>query len=50
MEEMVRVLKESEKDVKLLVFPGEGHGWRRASTIRESLEAELEFFSRVFGL
>ena len=33
----------------LLPFPGEQHGFRRADTIRRSLEAELYFYSRVFG-
>jgi dipeptidyl aminopeptidase/acylaminoacyl peptidase len=32
-----------------LAFPGEQHGFRRAENIRRALEAELYFFSRVFG-
>jgi dipeptidyl aminopeptidase/acylaminoacyl peptidase len=35
--------------VALVVFPGEGHGFRRAENIRASLEAELTFLGRVFG-
>ena len=30
-------------------FPGEQHGFRQASHIRRALEAELYFYSRVFG-
>jgi dipeptidyl aminopeptidase/acylaminoacyl peptidase len=33
----------------LLEFPAEGHGFRRAETLRRTLEAELYFFSRIFG-
>lgn len=32
-----------------LAFEGEGHGFRRAETIRRCLEAELDFYSRVLG-
>ena len=30
-------------------FEGEQHGFRRAENIRRSLDAELYFYSRVFG-
>ncbi|MBC8055216.1 MAG: S9 family peptidase, partial [Rhizobiales bacterium] len=32
-----------------LLFEGEQHGFRRASTIRRALEAELYFYGKVFG-
>jgi dipeptidyl aminopeptidase/acylaminoacyl peptidase len=32
-----------------LTFEGEGHGFRRAETIKRCLEAELYFYARVFG-
>ncbi len=32
-----------------LPFPGEQHGFRQAGHIRRALEAELYFYSRVFG-
>jgi dipeptidyl aminopeptidase/acylaminoacyl peptidase len=32
-----------------LAFEGEGHGFRGATAIRRSLEAELSFLGRVFG-
>ena len=32
-----------------VAFEGEQHGWRRESTIRRAMEAELYFLSRVFG-
>lgn len=33
----------------LLTFPGEGHGFRQAETIRRTLEAELSFFGQLFA-
>lgn len=35
--------------VAMLIFPGEGHGFRRAESIRASIEAQLYFLGRVFG-
>lgn len=35
--------------VALIIFPGEGHGFRRAENIRAAIEAELYFLGRVFG-
>jgi dipeptidyl aminopeptidase/acylaminoacyl peptidase len=32
-----------------LTFPEEGHGFRRADTLRAVLQAELAFYSQVFG-
>lgn len=33
----------------LLVFPGEGHGFRKAATLAKVLQSELYFLSRVYG-
>ena len=35
--------------VACLMFEGEGHGFRKADTVRRCLEAELAFYGRVFG-
>ena len=35
--------------VALMVFAGEGHGFRRAENIRRALEGELDFYGQVFG-
>jgi dipeptidyl aminopeptidase/acylaminoacyl peptidase len=32
-----------------LAFPGEQHGFRRSENIKRAVEAELYFYSRVFG-
>ncbi len=37
-------------DVELIVFDGEGHGFRKAETIQRALEAELAFYARTFGI
>ncbi len=34
--------------VEYLLFEGEGHGFRRAENIRRAIEAEYEFFTRLF--
>jgi dipeptidyl aminopeptidase/acylaminoacyl peptidase len=34
----------------LLLFEGEGHGFRRSETIERALTAELAFYAHVFGL
>ncbi len=48
-EAMVAALRAKGLPVAYLAFPGEQHGFRRAETIRRALEAELYFYSRVFG-
>ena len=35
--------------VAYLLFKGEQHGFRKAENIKRSLEAELYFYSKVFG-
>jgi dipeptidyl aminopeptidase/acylaminoacyl peptidase len=48
-EGMVRAVRAKGLPVACIAFDGEGHGFRRAETIRRALEAELYFYSRVFG-
>ncbi|WP_461482412.1 S9 family peptidase [Porticoccus sp.] len=45
---MVKALRQKRMPVAYLPFPGESHGFRKAETIRQSLEAELYFYGRVF--
>lgn len=35
--------------VAFLLFKGEQHGFRKAENIKRSLEAELYFYSKIFG-
>ena len=36
--------------VKSKLFPGEGHGWRRAETIKEAILLEIEWYGEVLGI
>jgi dipeptidyl aminopeptidase/acylaminoacyl peptidase len=46
---MFDALKKKGLPVAYLLFKGEQHGFRRSENIQRSLEAELYFFSRIFG-
>lgn len=35
---------------RYLVFPGEGHGFRKQSSVRDSLRAEAELYSHTMGI
>jgi dipeptidyl aminopeptidase/acylaminoacyl peptidase len=48
-EKMAAALRARNFPVALLAFPGEQHGFRKAENIKRVLEAELYFYSRVFG-
>ncbi|MCP4567331.1 MAG: S9 family peptidase [FCB group bacterium] len=48
-EQMVAALKDKKLPVAYVAFEGEQHGFRRAENIKRSLEAELYFYSRIFG-
>ncbi len=47
-EMMVDALRRKGMPVAYVPFEGEQHGFRRASSIRRALEAELYFFGRIF--
>jgi dipeptidyl aminopeptidase/acylaminoacyl peptidase len=48
-EEMVRALEAKGLPYAYIGFEGEQHGFRKAENIVRALEAELYFYSRVFG-
>jgi dipeptidyl aminopeptidase/acylaminoacyl peptidase len=48
-EMMVAALRAKKLPVAYLAFEGEQHGFRKAETIRRTLEAELYFYGRVFA-
>ena len=48
-EVMVAALRERGLPCAYLRFPGEQHGFRKAENIIRAQEAELYFYSRVFG-
>ena len=46
---MVEALRRNGLPVAYMPFEGEQHGFRMAGNIKRSLEAELYFYSRIFG-
>jgi dipeptidyl aminopeptidase/acylaminoacyl peptidase len=46
---MFEAVRAKELPVAYLLFKGEQHGFRKAENIKRSLEAELYFYSRIFG-
>lgn len=49
-EMMIEAIKARGVRYEYVTFADEQHGFRRASNIEKALEAELEFYSEVFGL
>ncbi|KAJ7695401.1 alpha/beta-hydrolase [Mycena rosella] len=49
-QDMIRVIKEGGGTAECVVFGGEGHGWRKAETIRKALDLELNFYERALHL
>ncbi|MCA1781056.1 MAG: LpqB family beta-propeller domain-containing protein [Intrasporangiaceae bacterium] len=49
-QQMADGMRAAGKEVELVVYEGEGHGFRMASTIIDSLERELAHYQRAFGL
>ena len=48
-EKMVEAVRAKKLAVAYLTFEGEQHGFRKAENIQRVLEAELYFYSRIFG-
>ncbi|HET7650057.1 MAG TPA: prolyl oligopeptidase family serine peptidase, partial [Gammaproteobacteria bacterium] len=48
-ERMVKALEARGQTVNYVTFPEEGHGFRRAESLRHALESELAFYARSFG-
>lgn len=48
-EAMAAGMRDAGEEVELVLYPDEGHGFRAASAIEDSLRRELSFYGRVFG-
>ncbi|MEL4504399.1 prolyl oligopeptidase family serine peptidase [Luteococcus sp. H138] len=48
-ESMADAVRAKQLPVALIMFEGEGHGFRKQSTRRSVVEAQLSFFSQLFG-
>jgi dipeptidyl aminopeptidase/acylaminoacyl peptidase len=46
---MVEAVRAKGLPVAYLTFEGEQHGFRKAENIKRVLEAELYFYSKIFG-
>ncbi|KAJ5671238.1 hypothetical protein N7507_000365 [Penicillium longicatenatum] len=44
--QMEEAMKDAGKEVEVMIFEGEGHGWHKGETIRASIELETEFWAR----
>ena len=47
---MVEAVSRRNVPVAFLSFPDEGHGFRHAETLRQTLDAEFHFYCRIFGI
>jgi dipeptidyl aminopeptidase/acylaminoacyl peptidase len=43
-------LKEKKIPTGILIFEGEGHGFKKADTIKKSLDAQLYFYADILGI
>ena len=48
-ERVLEALRAKGLPVAYLAFEGEQHGFRKADTVKRSLEAELYFYGRILG-
>jgi len=46
---MIAALGAKKLPYAYVVFPTEGHGFREAANIQRSIDADLYFYSRIFG-
>ena len=46
-EDIVTIIRANDGRVDYVLFDGEGHGWRKADTIRTALENELAFYEYI---
>jgi dipeptidyl aminopeptidase/acylaminoacyl peptidase len=49
-EMIVESIRRRGGQVEYRLFEGEGHGWRKAETIRDALEMERKFYEDVLGI
>ncbi|TFK67992.1 alpha/beta-hydrolase [Pluteus cervinus] len=49
-DKLVNAIKEHQGQVEYKLYSGEGHGWRKAETIKDSIEREVQFYSKVFKI
>ena len=50
MVDMAKTINGVGGKAEIIVFDGEGHGWRKAETMETTLLEELKFWKSVLGL
>ncbi|TFK67989.1 alpha/beta-hydrolase [Pluteus cervinus] len=48
--DLVAAIKSHHGQVEYELYPGEGHGWRKVETIKDTIKREIKFYSRVLGI
>jgi dipeptidyl aminopeptidase/acylaminoacyl peptidase len=48
--DMADAMQAAGREVELSVYPGEGHGFRRAESIVDALSREVAFYQRALAL
>ena len=46
-EAMAQTMRENGGEVELIMFEGEGHGWRKSENITKAVTSEWEYYDRV---
>lgn len=49
-EAIVRSIEARGGKVEYRLFEGEGHGWRKAETIKKALEEEIAFYTKTLNI
>jgi dipeptidyl aminopeptidase/acylaminoacyl peptidase len=47
---MVSTIEKAGGKVEAVYYEGEGHGFRKAENVKDSLDRTLAFFQKTFGL
>lgn len=50
MIDMTKAINEAGGQARIIVFEGEGHGWRKAESVERTMNELLGFWRDVFGL
>jgi dipeptidyl aminopeptidase/acylaminoacyl peptidase len=48
-EMLAEAARQKDLPVAMIMFEGEGHGFRRAETIKAATEAQIYFLGRILG-
>ena len=49
-DKIYKAIKDNGGTVEYKVYEGEGHGWRKAATIKDAIEREIKFYNTVLKI